>query len=111
MKACLLRSPAPISSGPLEFTDIPPPTAGGDEVLVRVRACGICRTDLHVVEGELPPRKSPVIPGHQVVGVIEAAGSDAGELKIGTRVGIPWLHRTCGVCRYCRAGKENLCEN
>src|SRR5256885_7879965 len=98
MKACLLRSPAPISSGPLEVVDLPTPTPGGDEVLVRVRACAICRTDLHVVEGELPPRKSPVIPGHQVVGVVEA-GSDAGPLRAGTRVGIPWLHRTCGVCR------------
>jgi propanol-preferring alcohol dehydrogenase len=95
----------------LELTDIPLPTPASGEVLVRVRACGICRTDLHVVEGELAPRKSPVIPGHQVVGVIEALGPDAGQLQIGTRVGIAWLHRTCQVCRYCRAGKENLCEN
>ena len=80
-------------------------------MLVRVRACGICRTDLHVVEGELPTRKSPVIPGHQVVGVIEAAGACAGQMAAGTRVGVAWLHRTCETCRYCRAGKENLCEN
>src|SRR3954453_14256946 len=108
MKACLLRSPAPIASAPLDFTEVETPVAAGDCVLVRVRACAVCRTDLHVVEGELPPRKSPVIPGHQIVGVVEAAGSGAGGLRIGTRVGIPWLHRTCGVCRYCRAGKENL---
>src|SRR5256885_1254421 len=101
MNACLLKSPAPISSRPLEFAEVPLPTPSDDQVLVRVRACAICRTDLHVVEGELPPRKSPVIPGHQVVGVIEATAA---------RVGIAWLHRTCGVCRYCRAGKENLCE-
>ncbi len=101
MKACLLRTPTPVEANPLEYTEIATPQPGPGEVLVRVRACGVCRTDLHVVEGELPQRKSPVIPGHQVVG--EVGGS-------GARVGIPWLHRTCGVCEYCRAGKENLCE-
>src|ERR1043165_6734754 len=111
MKACLLRSPGPVSSAPLEFTETPRPTPGTGQVLVRVRACGICRTDLHVVEGELPTRKSPVITGHQVVGVIEAAGACAGQMAAGTRVGVAWLHRTCETCRYCRAGKENLCEN
>jgi alcohol dehydrogenase, propanol-preferring len=78
---------------------------------VQVSVCGVCRTDLHVVEGELPPRKSPVIPGHQVVGVVEKVGDAARRFKVGARVGIPWLHRTCGVCEYCRAGKENLCDN
>jgi propanol-preferring alcohol dehydrogenase len=87
----------------------PVPAAG--EVLVRVNACGVCRTDLHVVEGELAPRKSPVIPGHQVVGRIEALGEGAGRFRIGDRVGIAWLHKTDGVCEYCRAGKENLCEH
>ncbi len=79
-------------------------------MLVRVHACGVCRTDLHVVEGELPPRKSPVIPGHQVVGTIEQNGPGASRFAAGTRVGIPWLHRTCGVCEFCRTGRENLCE-
>ena len=111
MKACLLRSPARVETNPLEFTDLPDPVPQGDQVLVRVSACGVCRTDLHVVEGELPPRKSPVIPGHQAVGRIEKAGEAAKRFRIGDRVGIPWLHRTDGVCDYCRAGKENLCDN
>ncbi|MGD0696719.1 MAG: zinc-dependent alcohol dehydrogenase family protein [Terriglobia bacterium] len=111
MKACLLWHVAPVESNPLEFTNAPDPEPRGDQVLVRVTACGVCRTDLHVIEGELPPRKSPVIPGHQVVGVIERMGERATRFKIGARVGIPWLHRTCGACEYCRAGKENLCDN
>ena len=111
MKACLLHSPARVETNPLDFTDVPNPVPQGDQVLVRVAACGVCRTDLHVVEGELPPRKSPVIPGHQVVGRIEKAGEAAKRFRIGDRVGIPWLHRTDGVCDYCRAGKENLCDN
>ena len=111
MKACLLHSAARVETNPLEFTDVPDPVPQGDQVLVRVAACGVCRTDLHVVEGELPPRKSPVIPGHQVVGRIEKAGEAAKRFRIGDRVGIPWLHRTDGVCDYCRAGKENLCDN
>jgi len=111
MKACLLHSPARVETSPLEFTDVPDPVPQGDQVLVRVAACGVCRTDLHVVEGELPPRKSPVIPGHQVVGRIEKTSAAAKRFHIGDRVGIPWLHRTDGVCDYCRAGKENLCDN
>src|SRR5271157_3551778 len=111
MKACLLHSPARVETNPLNFTDVPNPVPQGDQVLVRVAACGVCRTDLHVVEGELPPRKSPVIPGHQVVGRIEKAGEAAKRFRIGDRVGIPWLHRTDGVCDYCKAGKENLCDH
>ena len=111
MKACLLNSPAPIETQPLHFTDVPDPQPSGDQVRVRVSVCGVCRTDLHVVEGELSPRKSPVIPGHQVVGVVDKVGDAARRFKAGARVGIPWLHRTCGVCEYCRTGKENLCDN
>jgi len=111
MKACLLRSPARIETHPLEFTEVPDPVAHGDQVQVRVAACGVCRTDLHVVEGELPPRKSPVIPGHQVVGRIEKTGEATSRFHIGDRVGVAWLHRTCGVCDFCRSGKENLCDN
>ena len=111
MKACWLSSPAPIETQPLNFTDVPDPQPSGDDVRLRVSVCGVCRTDLHVVEGELPPRKSPVIPGHQVVGVVEKIGDTARRFEVGARVGIPWLHRTCGVCEYCRAGKENLCDN
>src|SRR6516165_3479843 len=111
MEACLLNSAAPIETQPLDFTHVPDPQPTGDQVRVRVSVCGVCRTDLHVVEGELPSRKSPVIPGHQVVGVVEKIGDTARRFEVGARVGIPWLHRTCGVCEYCRAGKENLCDN
>ncbi len=111
MKACLLRSVAPVERNPLDLIDAPDPQPGKGEVLVRVRACGVCRTDLHVVEGELPPLKSPVIPGHQVVGVVEKAGEGAKRFRTGARVGIAWLHKTCQVCEYCRAGRENLCDS
>jgi alcohol dehydrogenase, propanol-preferring len=110
MKACVVRTPAPIETNPIELVDLPKPEPAGEQVLVRVSACGICRTDLHVIEGELAPRKWPITPGHQVVGVIEAAGDSAGRYPIGTRVGIAWLHSTDGTCEYCRAGKENLCD-
>jgi len=111
MKACILRSPAPIETNPLEFIDVPKPAPSGTQVLVRVSACGVCRTDLHVIEGELKPRKSPITPGHQVVGIIEAAGPGATRYAAGTRVGIAWLHSTDGTCEYCKAGHENLCDD
>ncbi|SPF43984.1 putative alcohol dehydrogenase AdhA [Candidatus Sulfopaludibacter sp. SbA4] len=110
MKACVLLSPASIESNPLRIEDLPKPLPGPGEVLIRVHACGVCRTDLHVIEGELESRKSPIVPGHQVVGTIEGPGSGASRFRTGTRVGVPWLHRTCGVCEYCRSGRENLCE-
>lgn len=110
MKAWVLDKPAPVESHPLILTDVPDPQPADDEVLVKVHACGICRTDLHVVEGELPIRKDKVIPGHQVVGTIKAVGSRVNQFKPGDRVGIAWLNRTCGVCEFCRAGKENLCD-
>ena len=109
MKACILRKPAPVETNPLEFTDVPKPEPGPGQVLVRVSACAVCRTDLHVTEGELPQRKSPIIPGHQIVGLIESVGPNV-KHAIGTRVGIAWLHSTDGTCEYCRAGKENLCN-
>jgi len=111
MKACVLRSPAPIEKNPLEFTDVPNPEPGRGQVLVRVKTCGVCRTDLHVIEGELPSRKSPVIPGHQIVGVVEKLGEDARRFWTGARVGIPWLHSTDQICEYCRSGMENLCDH
>ena len=111
MKACLLRSPAAIETNPLAFADVKTPEPGKGEVLVRVRVCGVCRTDLHVIEGELPPRKSPLIPGHQVVGVVKKQGENARRFAIGARIGVAWLHRTDGVCEYCRSGAENLCDN
>ena len=111
MKACVLQAPAPVESNPLKFTDVPVPRPGRGEILVRVHACGVCRTDLHVVEGEIPPRKSPVIPGHQIVGTVEERGADAHRFAKGARVGVAWLHRTDGTCEYCRAGAENLCDH
>jgi len=110
MKACVLPARAPVESKPLVYSDVPLPEIKPDEVLVRVRYCGVCRTDLHVVEGELPVLKSPVIPGHQVIGIIEKNGSQARRFRAGTRVGIPWLHSTDGTCEYCRSGLENLCD-
>ena len=111
MKACVLQAPAPVESNPLQFTEAPVPRPGPREILVRVHACGVCRTDLHVVEGELPPRKSPIIPGHQIVGTVEELGADAHRFRPGARVGVAWLHRTDGTCEYCRAGAENLCDH
>lgn len=110
MKAWVLDKPAPVESRPLTLTEVAIPRPADDEVLVKVHACGICRTDLHVVEGELPVRKSGVIPGHQVVGTIDAMGAEVNDFKLGDRVGVAWLNRTCGVCEFCRAGKENLCD-
>jgi len=111
MKACLLRVPAPIESNPLIYADVPTPQPAAGEVLVRVHACGVCRTDLHVIEGELPARKSPIIPGHQVVGVVESCGPSAKRFSNGARVGIAWLNHTDGTCSYCRSGAENLCDH
>jgi len=111
MKACILPTPAPVDANPLTYTDVPAPEPAADEVLIKVRACGMCRTDLHVVEGELPVRRERVIPGHQVVGHVVVVGAAVSELQAGERVGVAWLHRTCGVCRFCRVGRENLCEH
>ena len=111
MKANLLRSNAPINSNPLELVDVPFPEPASGEVLVRVCCCGVCRTDLHVIEGELPRRKMPVIPGHQVIGTVEKNGEGAARFATGARVGVAWLHHTDGTCGYCRAGAENLCDD
>lgn len=111
MKACFLRAPAKIESNPLEFGDVPEPEARPGEVLIRVEVCGVCRTDLHVIEGELPPKNSPLIPGHQAVGHVVANGIGAQRLAIGSRVGVAWLHKTDGTCEYCRRGEENLCDD
>jgi alcohol dehydrogenase, propanol-preferring len=110
MKACFLRTPAKVEKNPVEYGEFPDPSPGPGEVLVRVKVCGVCRTDLHVIEGELPPKKSPVIPGHQVVGVIEQSGPEVKRFAAGARVGIAWLHKTDGICEYCRRGEENLCD-
>lgn len=110
MKAAILDRIAPIGTSPLSLRDVPEPSPGPGEIRVRVRVCGICRTDLHVIEGDLPARRLPVIPGHQVVGTVESVGEGAGRFPHGARVGIAWLARACGICGFCLAGKENLCE-
>lgn len=110
MHAMVLDQCAPIETHPLQYRELPEPVPGRGEVKVRVRCCAVCRTDLHVIEGDLPTSTLPIIPGHQVVGVVEALGPGCTERRIGERVGIAWLHRTCGGCHFCRGGKENLCE-
>jgi len=109
MRAMVLERPAPIDTAPLVLRDLPRPEPEAGELRVRVEACGICRTDLHVVEGELPPQRDRVVPGHQVVGIVDACGPGVRRFREGDRVGIAWLRSTCGTCRYCRAGNENLC--
>jgi propanol-preferring alcohol dehydrogenase len=106
VRAMVLRSPRT----PLALTDVADPGPEPRQVLVRVHACGVCRTDLHVVDGELPNPKTPVIPGHEIVGEVAAIGAGVSGLAVGDRVGIPWLGQTCGACRYCRAQQENLCD-
>ena len=110
MRAMVVRSQRPIAGSPLEVTDLKVPDPGPGEVRVRVRACATCRTDLHIIEGELPPRRLPIVPGHQVVGVVDAAGAGAMRFRPGDRAGIAWLRSTCGRCRFCTTGRENLCE-
>jgi propanol-preferring alcohol dehydrogenase len=107
MRAMVLKAP----HGALELASVADPRPGPRELLVKVDACGVCRTDLHVVDGELPHARSPIIPGHEVVGTVVAAGEGVDSYEPGARVGIPWLASTCGVCAYCRAGRENLCDN
>ncbi|MHB8584152.1 MAG: zinc-dependent alcohol dehydrogenase family protein [Gammaproteobacteria bacterium] len=96
--------------GPLMARQIPAPEPGPDEVLLKVSACGVCRTDLHIYDGELQGGKLPVIPGHEIVGTVVATGAGVTDFAIGERLGVPWLGRTCGECAYCRSGRENLCD-
>ena len=109
MRAMTLTKPAAIDSNPLVLREVPPPEPASGEVLVRVEACAVCRTDLHVAEGDLPPHRENIIPGHQAIGIVEKCGVGASRFKVGDRVGIAWLRSTCGQCRYCRTGNENLC--
>ena len=109
MRAMVLRDPRPAEERPLELTELPLPEPGPGEVRIRVRVCGLCHTDLHTVEGDLPMPKRPIVPGHQVVGTVEARGAGAERFAEGARVGVPWLYRTCRDCDFCRNGLENLC--
>jgi propanol-preferring alcohol dehydrogenase len=110
MLAAQLLVPKPIDENPLVLTDISMPLPQEKEVRVCVHTCGMCHTDLHTAEGDIQLPKLPVVPGHQIVGVVEACGREARRFKEGDRVGVPWLHHTCGNCRYCKNGNENLCE-
>ncbi len=109
MKAMALREPGPIDSSPLELREVPTPEPKAGEIRLRVLVCALCRTDLHVIEGDLPPHRPHIIPGHQVVGTVDRLGDGVTKFKIGDRAGIAWLRHTCGQCRYCKAQKENLC--
>ena len=109
MKAMVLRRPAPIAGGPLRMEERRMPSPKKGELLVRVAYCGVCRTDLHVVEGELRKLRPSVVPGHEIVGKVAALGHGARGFRVGDTVGVPWLYGTCGKCRYCKRGEENLC--
>lgn len=107
----VLDNIAPIDGSPLQWREVATPAPAAGEVRLKVRVCAICRTDLHVIEGELPRQKLPIIPGHQVVGVVDAIGEGCRRLRTGQRIGVAWLRHTCGACRFCTSGRENLCES
>ena len=106
MRVLELRRPGE----PLRLIQRATPRPGPGQVLLRVTACGVCRTDLHIVDGELPSLDHPVVPGHEIVGIVEALGPGVENLRVGRRIGVPWLGWTCGHCRYCASGRENLCD-
>lgn len=111
MKAIVLEKQQYLEKNPLRFKDVPTPEPKDDEIRININICGACRTDLHIVEGELPAHKMPVIIGHQIVGRVDKLGKSVSKWKLGDRVGVPWLYKTCGKCKYCKSGKENLCDN
>jgi propanol-preferring alcohol dehydrogenase len=109
MRAWVVRHPGPVDGGPLALVDRPEPVPGPSELRVRVVVCGVCRTDLHLAEGDLAPHGNDVVPGHEIVGVVDAVGARTSQFTVGERVGIAWLRHTCGSCRFCLRGDENLC--
>lgn len=109
MRGWIVERPSPIEEGPLRLVERPRPEPGPGEIGVSIRVCGVCRTDLHLAEGDLQPRRPGVIPGHEIVGVVDRLGEGAGRFRKGERVGVAWLRSTCGRCRFCRSGNENLC--
>jgi len=111
MKACQLTNPAPAEQRPLQEADIDVPRPGPGQILIKVSVCGACHTDLDEAEGRLVPSKSPVVPGHQVVGTVAENGENATRFKIGNRVGVTWLFWSCGTCEFCKSGRENLCKD
>jgi propanol-preferring alcohol dehydrogenase len=111
MRAMIVHTPGVIESNPLTLTDLEIPEPLEQEILVRVTMCGVCRTDLHVAEGDLVPKHPRIVPGHEVVGVVERLGAGCKRFTVGARVGIAWLRETCGLCAWCRLGRENLCPD
>ncbi len=111
MRAMVLEQARPVENNPLALKDIPVPEPRDHEILIRVHACGVCHTDLHTVEGDLPFPRLPLVPGHQVVGVVERRGSAANRFALGDRVGMTWFYSSCGTCEFCIEGKENLCSD
>lgn len=111
MRAWVVQQPGPIDGGPLALVERPDPEPGPGELRVQVRVCGVCRTDLHLAEGDLAPTSSGVVPGHEIVGVVDRLGPGATRFAVGDRVGIAWLRHTCGTCTFCRRGAENLCRS
>jgi len=111
MRAWLLESPAPLETRPLRRVDLPDPVPGPDEILIRVEVCALCRTDIHEAEGEIPLPVLPIVPGHQPVGRVSGRGERVKSFEVGDRVGLAWLHETCGACADCRRGDENLCRS
>src|SRR5215207_10769755 len=111
MRAWIVDRPGPIKSRPLQLVELPDPHPAPGQVRLRVLTCGVCRTDLHLLEGDLPPRRAGVVPGHEVVGVVDEIGEGSSRFRLGDHVGVPWLARTDGSCRFCRRGDENLCES
>ena len=110
MKAMVLPQPGPVESAPLQLMELPIPKPGPGEILIRVEVCGVCRTDLHVIEGELPPHRQPIVPGHEIVGRVAGRGLNSHRFSEGDRVSVAWLGGTDGTCSYCRRGDENLCD-
>ncbi|MEX1248397.1 MAG: zinc-dependent alcohol dehydrogenase family protein [Anaerolineales bacterium] len=110
MRRLRLHAPGDVDKRPLTIEECPIPQPSAMQVRIKVSTCGVCHTDLHIVEGDIHPPQLPITPGHQIVGVIDALGQQADSKKIGQRVGLPWLHSACGVCNFCKAGNENLCE-
>ncbi len=111
MKAMVLEKAMPVEMEPLRLLDLPVPEPGRGEVRIAVRACGVCHTDLHTVEGDIPLPQLPIVPGHEVVGVVEKLGEGSHRFKLGDRVGVTWLYSSCDRCQFCRRGLENLCES
>jgi len=110
MKALVLREPRPVEENPLTSVELPVPEPAPGQVRLRVLACGVCHTDLHLVEGEIPLPKLPIVPGHQIIGRVDSLGRGVTQFALGDRVGVPWLYSTCGQCDYCSRGLENLCD-